>query len=314
MSVEQGKNQPFEAYLFVHFTGEHENGEQVYFSVSRDGLHWNDLNDSKPVLQSGIGEKGVRDPFIIRSPLDNKFYIIATDLRIANDKGWDTAQHRGSRSIIIWESADLVNWSKERSVEMDLPDAGCVWAPETIFDEEAGEHLIFWASMTKEDDLEPKQIIYSSRTKDFISFTKPEKYIERGNHVIDTTIIREGSTYYRYSKDETTKCITVESSNSLAASSFRELHSPVLDGLFGVEGPEVFKFNDRNEWCLMVDQYATGKGYLPLITEDLSSGQFRILNPEEYNLGAAKKRHGSFLNLTGAQYEALVEVWGTPGQ
>lgn len=50
------------AYLFVHFTGEDENGEQIYFSVSKDGLHWMDLG-SGPALVSDIGEKGVRDPF-----------------------------------------------------------------------------------------------------------------------------------------------------------------------------------------------------------------------------------------------------------
>ena len=32
-------------YLFVHFTGESPEGEQVYFALSRDGLHWQDLND-----------------------------------------------------------------------------------------------------------------------------------------------------------------------------------------------------------------------------------------------------------------------------
>lgn len=31
-------------YLFVHFTGEQQYGEQIYFSISRDGLHWKDLN------------------------------------------------------------------------------------------------------------------------------------------------------------------------------------------------------------------------------------------------------------------------------
>ena len=30
-------------YLFVHFTGEDKDGEQIYFSLSRDGLHWEDL-------------------------------------------------------------------------------------------------------------------------------------------------------------------------------------------------------------------------------------------------------------------------------
>ena len=33
------------AYLFSHFAGEKSDGEQVYFAVSRDGLHWQDLDD-----------------------------------------------------------------------------------------------------------------------------------------------------------------------------------------------------------------------------------------------------------------------------
>lgn len=49
-------------YLFVHFTGEQQYGEQIYFSISRDGLHWKDLNGHRPVLYSDIGEKepGIR--------------------------------------------------------------------------------------------------------------------------------------------------------------------------------------------------------------------------------------------------------------
>ena len=43
-------------YLFVHFTGEEKLGEQIYFALSRDGLHWMDLNNGNPVLLSDIGE------------------------------------------------------------------------------------------------------------------------------------------------------------------------------------------------------------------------------------------------------------------
>ncbi|UJF31419.1 LamG domain-containing protein [Paenibacillus hexagrammi] len=75
-------------YLFTHFTGESATGEQIYFAGSEDGLHWTDLNDGNPVLTSDLGEKGVRDPFIMRSAEGDKFYIIATDLRIASGKGW----------------------------------------------------------------------------------------------------------------------------------------------------------------------------------------------------------------------------------
>ena len=102
-------------YLFVHFTGEQKDGEQIYFSVSRDGLHWTDLNDGKPVLYSHIGECGVRDPFPVKNPLNGRYYLIATDLRIEKGEGWQAAQERGSRDIIIWESEDLVHWEKERA-------------------------------------------------------------------------------------------------------------------------------------------------------------------------------------------------------
>ena len=74
-------------YLFVHFTGEQKDGEQIYFSISRDGLHWEDLNDGQPVLYSHLGMQGVRDPFLLRDPKQKKFYLIATDLRIEAGEG-----------------------------------------------------------------------------------------------------------------------------------------------------------------------------------------------------------------------------------
>ncbi|WP_337099958.1 glycoside hydrolase family 43 protein [Paenibacillus sp. YIM B09110] len=314
MSSDAWKEQLYKAYLFVYFTEDEERGEQVYFSLSQDGLYWKDLNNGEPVLSSGIGECGVRDPYILRSSLDQKYYIIATDLRMSNGKGWDVAQYSGSRAIIIWESTDLVHWSKERSIEIDLPEAGCVWAPESIYDEKTKEHLVFWASMIKRDEQPAKQIIYSSRTIDFMNFSKPEIYIERDNHIIDTTIIKVRDVYYRFSKDETKKCITVEQSNSLVSSSFNTVHFPILNNIFGVEGPAIFKYNDRNEWCLLIDQFAANKGYLPLVTDNLSSGQFRILNEHEYNFGDTLKRHGSVLNITQAEFRALEHAWGSSVQ
>ena len=73
----------YTAYLFAYFKGEGlAQGEQIYFAVSRDGLHWRDINNGNPVLTSTLGEKGVRDPFIMRSADGAKFYVIATDLKI----------------------------------------------------------------------------------------------------------------------------------------------------------------------------------------------------------------------------------------
>lgn len=305
------KNQMYNGYLFVHFTGESEIGEQVYFAVSKDGLNWQDINQGKPVLTSKVGEKGVRDPFIIRSVEGDKFFIIATDLRIASEKGWGAAQYSGSRSLVIWESKDLVNWYEERIVEVGIPEAGCVWAPEAIYDRASGDYMVFWASMVKEAyESEAKQRIYCAKTKDFVSFTKAEKYIERENHVIDTTIVEQDEVYYRFSKDETTKNIRVDKSSDLFSRNFENVTMPVVEALQGVEGPAVFKFNDRDEWCLIVDQYAINGGYLPLVTKDLANGEFRVLDSSEYSLGENKKRHGSVLNITEEEYKALIEKWG----
>ena len=53
-------------YFFAYFAGEgYSDGEQIYFASSQDGMNWDDLNNNHPILTSTLGEKGVRDPFII---------------------------------------------------------------------------------------------------------------------------------------------------------------------------------------------------------------------------------------------------------
>ena len=292
-------------YLFAHFTGEHKDGEQIYFSVSRDGLHWKDLNGGKPVLYSGIGTRGVRDPFLVRDPGKKKFYLIATDLRIESGCGWEKAQYEGSRDLIVWESEDLVNWSEERACTVGIPEAGCVWAPEAVYDSGKEEFLVFWASMVKAPaDEEAKQRIYASWTKDFRQFSEPFVYMEREQHVIDSTIVENQGRYYRFTKDETNKCIILEESESLTGT-FRQIPSETLSGLLGVEGPECYLLPDGNTWCLIVDQFAEEKGYLPVFTKDLGSGVLEIAQEGSYDLGTTKKRHGGVLVLEDEEYERL---------
>jgi hypothetical protein len=69
-------------YLHVHITGDGPDGEQIHFAASQDGVRFTDLNGSRPVLTTtaAVGERGVRDPAIIRSRDGKKFTILATDL------------------------------------------------------------------------------------------------------------------------------------------------------------------------------------------------------------------------------------------
>lgn len=297
------------AYLFVHFIGEQQDGEQVYFSLSKDGLHWQDLNGGQPVLRSRIGEKGARDPFCVRHPETGRYYLIATDLCIHAGKGWGVAQHSGSRDLIVWESDDLVNWTEERAVTVGIDGAGCVWAPETVWDPEREAFFVFWASMVQEDgDEHAKQRIYGSYTSDFRSFSPAQKYIERDNHVIDTTLIHTGDCWYRFSKDETSKRILTDRAARLDGD-FEAVHVPALDEYDWVEGPQIYRLADGS-FCLIVDQFGAGLGYLPMLADSLPSDatavDFRVLDASEYDMGQTKKRHGGVIEIADADYDRLL--------
>ncbi len=298
------------AYLFVHFTSGIRDSEKIYFSVSEDGLHFKDLGGARPALTATTGSTGIRDPYIVYDEKAHKYFIIATDLD-TSDGDWGRASSRGSRSLYVWESEDLVNWSDERLIEVGVSNAGCVWAPEAVFCKEKDAWFVFFASNVKEEgEGSAKQRIYGSFTTDFINFTPAFKYIERPNDVIDTDIVWDNGWYYRFSKDETNKVITLEKSQDLINGPFEEVYSKCLSELYGVEGPECYYLENQKKWCLIVDQYSFNGGYLPLVTDDLSSGDFEKLDSTEYHLGARKKRHGGIIKITREDMERLIQHYG----
>ena len=309
-------------YFFAYFAGEgYSDGEQIYFASSQDGLNWSDLNDNNPILTSTMGEKGVRDPFIIRSPEGDKFYLIATDLKINGGNGWDAAQNSGSQSLMIWESTDLVNWSEQRMVEVSAKiEAGCTWAPEATYDPQTGEYVVYWASRTPNKDT--KQRLYYAKTRDFYSFTEPQLWIDYDQSSIDTTMIEENGTYYRFTKNEggstnslgaKTKTIFLEKSNQVLGT-YAQIASESLNGNQYVEGPTIFKLNsddaDTNTWCLLVDDFGGG-GYYPLLTTDLESGVFTKPEAGTYKM-PSRARHGTPIRITKAEYQAVMAAYGTP--
>lgn len=293
-------------FLFVTFKGEQTPmSEQIYFAVSPDGRHWEALNNSQPVLVSTLGEKGVRDPYLLRSQDGKKFYLLATDLSINLNGDWGRAQTAGSKSLVIWDSTDLVHWSPPRLVQVAPDNAGCTWAPEAVYDEGKQAYLAFWASKTASDHF-GKQRIWAAWTRDFVTFGKPFVYIDKPWHVIDTDIVRENGKYYRFSKDEQYSAITMEVSTNLMGP-WNNVTNFSLAKVRGYEGPECFEIKPAAggkpaAWCLILDQYSKGTGYQPFVTEDLSSGQFK---PGEGFVFPFRFRHGFVVPISEDQYERL---------
>lgn len=272
----------YTGYLFAHFIGEQEgNQEQIYFALSEDGLNFKDMNNSKPVLISNIGEGGVRDPYLYRSYEGDRFFLIATDLSIYNRGGWFQneqgyydASTTGSSNLVLWESTDLINWSEAKLLPVAPENAGMAWAPEMIYHEETGEYVIFFSSsiMNTETKMKAKpNAIYYVTTRDFVHFSDTKILIDnqsdpdgKPREIIDTTIIKIGDTYYSASKDgdndEKNGGIRILKTKTLlnpeSWTKVLNLHELGLD-ISGqgineldngdLEGPELFMYN-KKDW------------------------------------------------------------------
>ncbi len=314
---EMPKKENYEGYVFSYFTGEgYTNGEQIYFALSEGNnpLKWQELNNGAPAITSNLGEKGLRDPFIIRSPEGDKFYLISTDLKINGDWNWDRSQRTGSRSIMVWESTDLINWSEQRKVEVSPKEAGNTWAPEVTYDDTTGEYIVYWASKLYDNEAHTgstyNKMMYS-KTRDFYTFTEPKVYMDYGYSVIDTTIIKHDGKIYRFTKDErnnTTsspngKFIFAEVGDSLLDPTFDLIKEGIGKGSIGAgEGPTIFKSNTEEKWYMFIDEFG-GKGYVPFETTNLQSGEWKMST--DYKL-PSRPRHGTVMPVTKREHEALL--------
>jgi hypothetical protein len=311
-------------YLFAYFTSAAEpDGEQVRFAVSEpdDPLRWHALNNGEPILRSSVGEGGVRDPFLLRAvglPGETaRYYLLASDLCIAErdpSSAWEDSVRNGSRSIVVWESADLVTWSEPRLLAVAPPEAGNAWAPEATFDEATGSYFVYWASSlyANPGDRSTERSYHrmlGANTTDFVEATPARIWVDRGWSVIDATVVTDGGYFYRFSKDERSldsstpaaKHITVERSRTLTS----DRYELVAEGIGGNyvrhgEGPIVVPHPSGAGWYLFVDEFGMRR-YLALTSDHLDSARW---DPAEAVLPAGAS-HGSILPLTRDERERL---------
>jgi len=159
--------------VFAYFK---EPGNQgIYLALSRDGYTFTPLNDGQPWLKPDTPGEIMRDIFITRNPTGEGFRAI-----------WTWAW-RGS-TLGTASSPDLMTWSHQTEVPMmkDFPTVRNVWAPETYWDEKEKQWLVIWSSAV--DGTTNGNRIWASRTKDFVTFSKPAIFYDPGFVVIDATM------------------------------------------------------------------------------------------------------------------------------
>lgn len=296
----------YAAYLFTYFTGNRKDEEQIRFAISSGGYTFRSLNNNEPVIRSEkISETGgVRDPHILRGHDGKTFYMVVTDMVSAN--GWNS-----NRAMVLLKSADLIHWTSS-IVNIQKKYAGQdsllrVWAPQTIYDVQAGKYMIYF-SMKHGND--PDRIYYAYANKDFTGLeTEPKQlfFSPTNGACIDGDIVFKNGRYYLFFKTEGEGAgIKIAVSDKLT-SGYLLQDKYVQQTKDPVEGAGVFKLNNEPGYILMYDVYTKGR-YQFTKTTDFKN--FNVIDKDvkmDFH-----PRHGTVLPITTNEAERLLKKWGTP--
>lgn len=297
------------AYLFTYFTGNHISEEAVCYAVSMDGYSYWALNGNKPVIDSKIisSTGGVRDPHILRCEDGKTFYMVVTDM--VSDNGWDS-----NRAMVLLKSTDLVNWSHS-VINMQKRYAGQerlkrVWAPQTIFDREAGKYMVYW-SMKYGDGLDV--IYYAYANEEFTDLVgEPETLFVPADKksCIDGDIVYKDGLYHLFYKTEGHgNGIKVATARSLTAGEWKESPDYKQQTKEAVEGAGTFKLIGQDKYILMYDVYMKG-AYQFTETTDLE--HFKVIDHAvKMNF---HPRHGTIIPITRAELKRITDKWGKPAE
>ena len=303
------KAEPHTKYLFAYFPS--NDNENIYYALSDNGFDYTPMNDGNMMISSDTTsiKKGLRDPHLIRGN-DGYFYMVATDMKSA--EGW--ASNRG---MVLMKSKDLVNWQHstvhfpEKYAGTNFANVTRVWAPETIWDPEAGKYMIYFSLLTNDGTIPYDKVFYCYANEDFTDLEgEPTLLFDLGYSVIDMDIVYNDADglYHGFFKNEdkggilkvTSKTLTAPEGAALG-SQWGNMSGRLQQTNVAVEGAGVFKLLDGKTWVLMYDCYS--RGYYQFCTStDLNTFTFK---QNTTTSGMFTPRHGSVITLTDAEVATI---------
>ena len=303
------------AYLFTYITGNAPDKEQICYALSDDGYNYTPLNGGNPVISSDTiaYTQCVRDPHILRCEDGKTFYMVVTDMK--SSLGW--ASNRG---MVLLKSTDLVNWQHSAinfptKYPKQWGNVTRVWAPETIFDRNAGKYMVFYSLRTNDEDSFDR-IYYSYVNDDFTDLEgEPQYLFDRGTATIDGDIVYNPSDglYHLFFKSEggrgifqaTSKTLTAEPGKPLGSQwTVHEAHVDQTE--VQVEGVGVCQSIDGKSWIVMYDCY-TSHYYQFCKSPDLK--HFEVVQNTATE-GKFTPRHGTIIPITQAEKDRLIAAFG----
>lgn len=297
----------FVAYLFAYFHGNSVEEEQICFAISADGYNYYALNNDKPVIDSkSISETGgVRDPHILRSQDGKTLYMVVTDM--TSSKGWNS-----NRGMVLLKSNDLVNWTSStiniQKKYIGQENLKRVWAPQTIYDPDAGKYMIYWSMQHSNG---PDIIYYAYANENFTDLEGTPKQLffpKNGKSCIDGDIVYKNGIFHMFYKTEGHgNGIKKAMTDNLTSGCWIEQLGYKQQTYDAVEGSCVFKLIGQNKYILLYDVYGIGKYQF---CESVDLDKFKAIDHEvSMNF---HPRHGTVVPITRQEMKAITDKWGMP--
>ena len=296
------------AYLFVYFPSNSD--ENIYYALSDNGFDYTPLNNGQRILaaDSVSLKHGLRDPHILRCE-DGTFLMVATDMKCA--EGWES-----NRGMVLLKSKDLVHWEHstvhfpDKYKNTNFANVIRVWAPEVIYDPEAGKYMVYYSLLTKDGTIPYDKVYYNYANDDFTDLEgEPTLLFDRGASTIDMDIVHDGTKYHAFYKNENDGGISKVTATHLTAPAGEESSQwstpsgKLQQTDVQVEGAGVFQLIDGETWVLMYDCYTSGY-YQFCTSTDLESFTFK---QNTYTSGAFTPRHGTVIYITDQELARLQE-------
>lgn len=241
-------------YVFSTFNGDALTQENLSIYNSPDALNF------KLVSNTGFtGPTGaLRDPSIMKYA-DGKYYVAYTDPMGAGCCGKED-------HFSIASSADLVHWTNLTTVNGGVPGLAHVWAPEWFVE---GSTVMIIANIdTLNTDSDFKPYIFTALDTSLTEWSGPVA-MGIGPNYIDTFVLKVGSTYHAFTKEETSRYVEHATASKLTGPWSFIGKADWAGWGSGMEGPCVVQLDDGT-WRIFLDGQGS-VGFLYSNSPDLMS-------------------------------------------
>lgn len=281
-------------YFFETASGE-GNSFGLHLAYSLDGLQWTPLNQSRAVITPALPDiHGLRDPFILRRQ-DGGFSIVATKGEPQGDEA----------SIFAVDSPDLIRFDAPRKLVLHDAKPLHAWAPEAFWDARRGEYGILWSA-----NLERRNRLMVSYTKDFKRISATETYFDPGRPVLDGHLQRFDGTTWLYYKDEADR-YRIKGARSPDGQHFTTYTGPIQHGRIDMEAPTLIAPREQSCWLLIGDTYQPNGVLYTFENDDLTADRWRELDRRRYT-PPHNAKHPTVVAVTAAELDTLIRHWGEP--